>query len=255
MQSFPHAPQLVGSALVSSSQPVFGLPSQSAHPASHAPSVQVPRSQLAPAWGKRQPVPQVPQWFVSLWRSAQAPAHEVSPLSQVTTHCPFWQLRSSWHVPQLPPQPSSPQTLPAQDGVQIVVDEVGMQLPARQLPPGQAAPSGFLPLHLPCLRVIQGEQDFCLLPFFLLACASAPRRLVRFRSRSPPRFRRLRPLPPFFASAKSKRASGPPRATPMRSRSRPRRERESVKERVRASKRESSVGDAPRQRPFNDLER
>ncbi len=60
-QMFPQVLQLFGSALRLASHPLSALPSQSAKPASHWPSLQTPPTQEAEAFAKLQLWPQEPQ--------------------------------------------------------------------------------------------------------------------------------------------------------------------------------------------------
>ena len=70
-------------------------------------------------------------------------------------HWLFWsQVRPPGHVPQSPPQPSSPQALPLQSGVQVVfpgehwplLSQVSPLAQAPQLPPQPSSPHT-LPVH------------------------------------------------------------------------------------------------------------
>lgn len=172
VQALPHAPQWARSVRMFVSQPLASLLSQFRQSPAQVPSAQVPSWQAALACGKLHTSPHLPQLVASVWRSTQVPEQSVRSLAQAGTHWPSWQVSPSGQVPQLWPQPSSPpQTRLPQEGVQGGGEVVGTQLPARQLPPGQATPSGSAPLHLPCLRFLQGGQGFDFLPFFLSACA------------------------------------------------------------------------------------
>lgn len=71
---------------------------------------------------------QPPQLLGSVSVSTQTPLHSVVKAAQ--THAPFAsQVLPGEHAPQLPPQPSSPQTMPLQSGVQ----------PALHMPPTHAS--------------------------------------------------------------------------------------------------------------------
>src|SRR5215217_442283 len=75
------------------------------------------------------------------------------------------------HTPPLhfmPLPQSSKSALPSHGGGAGTVAVT--QLPPRQAPPGQGVPSGFLPLHLPCLRFLQGWH------FFLASVSARPTR-------------------------------------------------------------------------------
>jgi len=72
-QALPQAPQLALSVRVSTSQPLAGLPSQSAKPEAQAATVQAPTVQVAVALGRAHILPQAPQWRALAVRSASQP--------------------------------------------------------------------------------------------------------------------------------------------------------------------------------------
>ncbi len=91
----PQRPQLALSVPVLVSQPLAGLPSQSAKPALHAPIAQVPDAHVAAALAKRHTTPQPPQFEASAPRtlssqpSAAVPLQSPKPaLHEPTTHRP-----------------------------------------------------------------------------------------------------------------------------------------------------------------------
>lgn len=118
--------------------------------ASHCWSEQIAASPQT--WQAAPPLPHaalaVPGW--------QTPSGVQQPLGHVCgvqglTHWPFSQRNAPSHVPQLPPQPSGPQTLPAQSGAQHGATQNGLPLPphgpatkpmlSTQAPPGPQSAS------------------------------------------------------------------------------------------------------------------
>jgi len=73
VQARLHMPQWVRLVRVSTSQPLAGLPSQSAKPALQAPIAQVPAAQMAAALGKLHARPHMPQWAALVRVSASQP--------------------------------------------------------------------------------------------------------------------------------------------------------------------------------------
>jgi hypothetical protein len=69
----PHIPQFAALVRVSTSQPLPGLPSQSAKPALHAPIAHAPAAQVAAALAKLHARPHVPQWAALVRVSASQP--------------------------------------------------------------------------------------------------------------------------------------------------------------------------------------
>lgn len=90
-------------------------------------------------------------------------------IGHTTRHCPDLQTSSSPHVPQLPPQPSSPQNLSTQSGVQIWVGG-GDGDAAWQAPTVAPSRSSFFRAFLETLTVCPARQSvtfFFFLPPFL----------------------------------------------------------------------------------------
>jgi len=110
----PHTPQFVALVRVSTSQPLAGLPSQSAKPALHAPITQAPAAHMGAALAKLQARPHMPQ-FVALVRvsashplaalrsqSSKLVAHEVTAQAPaVHAPVPLAGLHARPHAPQL----------------------------------------------------------------------------------------------------------------------------------------------------------
>ena len=104
------APQLALSVRVSTSQPLAGLPSQSAKPVAHAPTVHAPTRQIAIALGSAQARPHAPQWAGLTVSSASQPlvarpSQSPKPAAQ----------RDGVHIPPAQPCPAtlaSAQTVP-----------------------------------------------------------------------------------------------------------------------------------------------
>jgi hypothetical protein len=86
--TFRQLPQLPLSVCVLTSHPFAGFPSQSAKPALQAPIPQTPSAQVAPAFGKLHLIPQPPQLFTSLERTAVS--HPLAALPSQSPK-PFWQ--------------------------------------------------------------------------------------------------------------------------------------------------------------------
>jgi hypothetical protein len=101
----PQRPQCEVLVRVSASQPLAGLPSQSAKPVRHAPREQVPAAQTAVALGKVHPLPQRPQLLMSVATVEQVIPHSVcmggQMIRQVT---PPSAATQSWPGPQALPQ-------------------------------------------------------------------------------------------------------------------------------------------------------
>jgi hypothetical protein len=126
-------PSVVGPHCTPASAQV--LTTQGSHCCSRQPS---PAPQ---AWQVAPPLPQaplaVPGW--QLPSAAQQPLGQFCGV-QVETHCPLaLQTNAPGHVPQLPPHPSGPHTLPAQSGVQQGITQ--KLLPAHCVWPGTLTPS------------------------------------------------------------------------------------------------------------------
>jgi hypothetical protein len=68
LHAWPHAPQFPVSVVRLVSQPLAGLPSQSAHGATQLPMAQVPLEHAGTACGRLHAVLQLPQWFGSVLR-------------------------------------------------------------------------------------------------------------------------------------------------------------------------------------------
>jgi hypothetical protein len=102
LHALPHAPQLV-TEVIAVSQPLAGLPSQSAKPAAQR-RPQVDALQVAVLFGPLgHTVPHPPHEPGSLVRSRQMPKHAVSPGRHVATHDPDEQICPAGHeLPQLP---------------------------------------------------------------------------------------------------------------------------------------------------------
>ena len=90
----PHAPQLALSVRVSTSQPLAGSRSQSAKPAAHAATPQLPPAHVALAWGSAHARPHAPQLASLVCRLVSQPSLAVplqSPapaLQRTTVHAP-----------------------------------------------------------------------------------------------------------------------------------------------------------------------
>jgi hypothetical protein len=69
----PHAPQCAVALRVSVSQPLAGLPSQSAKPASQRATTHAPAAHASAALGRLHARPHAPQWLALVWVSTQAP--------------------------------------------------------------------------------------------------------------------------------------------------------------------------------------
>ncbi len=148
--------------VVPSAAGVHAPASQASHPA-HAPQAPpsaphaptpVPSRHAAPS---QQPVQHVPPWHVPAVHPAPSargtqtdPEHvshsrqSVSVLQDVATQAPLSHRSPVAHAPHEPPQPSSPQVLPPQDGVQ--------QAPETHTPVAQGVLSAAGP-HAPALQV------------------------------------------------------------------------------------------------------
>jgi hypothetical protein len=71
--TLPHAPQWLASVRVSTSQPLAGLPSQSAKPSLQRATAQRPPAQALVALARAQAEPHAPQWAVLVWVSVSQP--------------------------------------------------------------------------------------------------------------------------------------------------------------------------------------
>jgi hypothetical protein len=99
-QRCPHAPQLALSPLRSASQPLVGLPSQSAKPASQLATAQRPALHEALAWGTAQRSPHPPQCAaLDATKTSQplraSPSQSLKPASQVTPHMAIAQVATA----------------------------------------------------------------------------------------------------------------------------------------------------------------
>jgi hypothetical protein len=91
LHAAPHLPQLATPLLVSTSQPLSGLPSQSAKPPLHCATVHLPAAHPAVALGRLQTVAQPPQWIGSVPRSRHAPPQSLAGGEQPPAHTPALQ--------------------------------------------------------------------------------------------------------------------------------------------------------------------
>jgi hypothetical protein len=147
----PQAPQAVAVVRVSTSQPLSGLPSQSAKPALHAATAQRPAAHDAVALGRLHPRPQAPQWVALDWVSVSQPllswpSQSPRPIAQAPTpHTPARHtgvppevMHALPHAPQWASlvRVSVSQPLPA---VLSQSPKPVVQLATRHAPPAQAA--------------------------------------------------------------------------------------------------------------------
>jgi hypothetical protein len=206
------------------------LPVQQALPQTRPVAQQVPATQV---WLLAQHVPAQTRLFgqhdptMQVWLLAQqTPLHDPVGHWQVPPLAVFEQVKPLLQVPQEPPQPSLPQFLPAQSGVQV-----GSQAPSEQREPRgqspQLPPQPSAPHSLPEQSGMQsGGDGFRFFPLF---------------------FRR------FFFAAVSESALWPsesPSATPNRFLIASRRSNAAVDKRLtRKSNFSSSIAHAPVQQP------
>jgi hypothetical protein len=150
LQELPQRPQAPTLVRVSTSQPLVGLPSQSAKPGLQARTAQRPEPQVAVALARRHALPQAPQWETLLARVVSQPLAEEPSQSprpgpqsvrshtpalqrapapskrQTVTQAPQWSALVRVSVSQ--PLPGSPSQLA----------KPGLQLPTPQTPAAQA---------------------------------------------------------------------------------------------------------------------
>jgi hypothetical protein len=119
----------------------------------------------------QQPAPMTPQGLLHwLWHDSRMHSlkHTTSSMSHTTWHRPDLQTSPVSHVPQLPPQPSPPQSLSSQSGVQIcgggVVSVGGDPWQAPTVAPSR---SSFFRAFLETVTVCPARQSatFFLFPF------------------------------------------------------------------------------------------
>jgi hypothetical protein len=110
LQTLPQMPQLFGLVFRLASQPLLLEASQLAYGAAHVPIVHWPALQVAAAFAKLQTLPQMPQFFSSVWVFASHPV-EVS-LSQLAKpavqlamlQTPAWQTALAFKSAHAKPQ-------------------------------------------------------------------------------------------------------------------------------------------------------
>jgi len=101
-QALPQEPQFAGSVCASTQAPLqYASPGEQARARMKK---QFPAAQPGtnPACPCGQTLPQVPQLFTSLCRSAQLPPQSVCPLGQVMQHVPAWQQPPAHMLAQVP---------------------------------------------------------------------------------------------------------------------------------------------------------
>jgi hypothetical protein len=136
LQTVPQAPQSLGSTSRLASQPLAGLPSQSAKPRLQV-AMHVPPVQVEVALGEEQTVPQAPQWLGSLavlvsQPLAGLPSQSVKPTLQV----------ASWHWPAvhtavpLAKEQTVPQAPQWLGSLPVLVSQPLPGLPSQSVKPG-----------------------------------------------------------------------------------------------------------------------